>query len=84
MRVHDACVCPRKGQPRDLFAGAYAERLFIIAGTASTVNTPANISADAANILTVMGSPMKIMPAAEPNIPEVERRIATWVAEVYF
>ena len=79
-----AFVRAKGGRVIHYSAAAYAERLLIIAGTASTVSTPANISADAANILTVMGSPKNIMPAAEPNIPEVERRIATWVAEVYF
>ena len=45
---------------------------------------PANISAEAMKILHVIGSPRKIIPSTLPKMPEVERRIATCVGEVYF
>ena len=51
---------------------------------ASTVITPISIIAEAINMRSVIGSPIKITPAAEPNTPDVDKSIATWVADVYF
>ena len=57
---------------------------FLSAGTASTIITPAKMSAEAMKMRQVIGSPMKTTPSRLPKMPEVESSIATCVGLVNF